>query len=63
MKLFYVYNEHQDEDEQHIYLLDAGFGFLVELSPSGNEMTWSSVDDFKSCWKDFDRDAVMVKVL
>ena len=74
MKLWYCENyvegnyftAHQPSIEQ-FYILETGFGPIVEFNEDGDHSsTWDDWDDFSGCWRDkkvFNKDFIKVRVL
>lgn len=61
-KLYYCENLTAEEVEQ-FYLLDTGFGVIVQLDTNKSFVTYSSIKEFKACWGNFDMYAQLTRVL
>ena len=61
MNLYYVENITHEGIEQ-FYLVETDYGCL-ELGEDGRHISYRDMEDFQSTWVDFDKNAIMVKVL
>ena len=51
MKIYYVENVTGFNEIEQFYVVDFGFGFLMEFDEEGKrELTYENWDDFYRCW-------------
>ena len=66
-KIYYIENLNWYGILEQIYFIEDEFGVCYSFSDDGDsfyfEQTWENLEDFKNCWKDFDKDAIVVRVL
>ena len=62
MKVYYCENLIAEGVEE-FYLLDTGFGVVIELDSDPYFTTYKSIKAFKECWTDFDSYAKLTRVL
>jgi len=61
MKLYYCENE-LAEGNEWFYILDTGYGPVLEMHRDDQQIDYNSMEQFLECWKGIEDNLIMVEI-